>query len=372
MKQKLLTDLFKAYFDARRHKRKTLSALKFELNYEAEIFRLYDEIVNRKYKINRSICFISFSHVTREIFAGDFRDRIIHHLVYNYLNPFFERIFVNDSFSCRNKKGVSYGIKRANHFIRSCSNNYKKDCYILKLDVSGYFMSIDKKILFDKIKEILKRYSKEIKFDSNLVLWLIEKIIFNDPTINCVIKGKRKDWIGLPKSKSLFYSISGRGLPIGNLTSQLFANLYLNDFDRFVKCKLKCKYYGRYVDDILIIHKDKSFLMSLFLILDEYLQINFKLRLHPKKIYLEHFKYGVLFLGRIILPYRMYLKNMTKGNIYKKFNYWSSIFKTGKLSEKQRIKFLSCYFSYSGVLMSCNAYNLRQKFMTILSGLMQE
>jgi RNA-directed DNA polymerase len=366
MSSKLLEDLFRAYFDARKNKRKTISALKFELNYEAELFKLHDEIISRKYAISPSICFISFYPVRREIFAGDFRDRIVHHLIFNYLNPFCERIFSNDSYSCRTGKGTSYGVKRANHFIRSCSENYQKDCYILKLDISGYFMSIDKNILFEKIEKILKKFKSQIDFDYALVLWLVQKVIFNDPTENCVVKGKKEDWVGLPKSKSLFFSVKDSGLPIGNLTSQLFANLYLNEFDYFVKYKLKCKYYGRYVDDLLFIHQDKKFLASLFSILDAYLRDNLMLRLHSKKIYLQHFKHGVVFLGRFILPYRVYLKNRTKGNIHKKIEQWLIISGAGKISQKQKRKAVSRYFSYSGMLKSCNAYKLSQKFKRMI------
>jgi len=223
-------------------------------------------------------------------------------------------------------------------------------------------MSIDKEILFGKIAELLKKFEKEITFDQDLILWLAEKVIFNDPTKNCVIKGKRSDWVGLPKSKSLFFSGKDKGLPIGNLTSQLFANLYLNDFDHFVKCRLECQYYGRYVDDLVIIHRDKKFLAALPPVLGNYLQDKLLVRLHPKKVYLQHCRKGVTFLGRIILPYRTYLKNKTKGNIYRKMEEWLAVSKTGKVSEAEKNKTLSRYFSYVGMLESCNTYNLRRKF----------
>ncbi len=367
MSSKLLADLFQAYFDARKNKRKTQSAIKFEMNYEREIFKLRDEILNKKYEISPSICFISFFPVKREIFAGDFRDRIVHHLIFNYLNPFCERIFISDSYSCRAGKGTSYGVKRADRFIRACSENYKKDCYTLKLDIAGYFMAIDKNILFKKIKDILKKFESEINFDQALVYWLIEKVIFNDPTKTCIVKGERKDWIGLPESKSLFFSERNRGLPIGNLTSQLFANLYLNDLDHFVKYELGCKHYGRYVDDLLFIHRDKKFLASLFCVLDAYLRKNILLKLHTKKIYLQHFSRGVVFLGRVVLPYRIYLRNNIKKNIHKKINQWKIILKADKISKNQKNKIISCYFSYRGMLTSCNAYKLKQKLKAKLS-----
>jgi len=255
-------DLFKAYYDARKNKRSTINALAFEVDYETKLFQLYEEIKNRQYQISPSICFISFKPVQREIFAADFRDRIIHHLIYNYISPFFERLFINDAYSCRVGKGTSYGIKRVNHFIRSCSHNYSRDCYILKLDIKGYFMGIDRSLLYQKVEQTLSRFKNKINFDLDLVLYLIQKVIFNDPTKDCRLKGKREDWLGLPKTKSLFYAGENKGQPIGNLTSQLFGNVYLNDFDHFIKCRLKCRYYGRYVDDMVIVHQDKEYLKS--------------------------------------------------------------------------------------------------------------
>ncbi len=241
-----------------------MNALAFEIDYESKLFELGEEIKNGKYEISRSICFISFEPVQREVFAADFRDRIIHHLIYNYINPYFERLFINDSYSCRIGKGTSYGIERVDHFIRSCSKNYKNDCYILKMDIKGYFMSMDRNILYEKVEKILNRFKPEIKFDFGLVLYLVRKVIFHDPTGNCIIRRIKNDWAGLPKSKSLFFAGKDKGFPIGNLTSQLFGNIYLNDFDHFIKHKLGFRYYGRYVDDFLLFIRTRSVLNPLF------------------------------------------------------------------------------------------------------------
>jgi len=363
MPSKLLVDLFQAYYDARKNKRGTLNAIKFEMNFEKEIFKLHEELVSQKYEISPSTCFISFQPVRREIFAGAFRDRVVHHLIFNYLNPFCERTFINDSYSCRKGKGTSYGVKRADHFIRSCSSNYKKDCHILKLDISGYFMSINKNILFQKVEGIVEKYKHEINFDREAFFWLIKKVIFHDPVKNCVVRGKREDWVGLPKSKSLFCAKENCGLPIGNLTSQLFGNIYLNDFDKFIKHKLNCKYYGRYVDDILIIHQDKLFLKSLVSLLDNYLNKNLLIRIHPKKIYLQHFSKGVIFLGRVIKPYRINIKNHIKGNMRRKMFKLKIFFENSESKEKKDIqKLISCLNSYLGILQSCSAHKLALKF----------
>lgn len=131
--------------------------MSFEINYEQNLFELHNEIVCRTYKCRRSICFIVDKPVKREIFAADFRDRIVHHLVYNYMYPVLDKIFIKDSYSCRKGKGTLYGINRVIDFIKNCSENYVKDCYVLKLDIKGYFMSINKNILFNKLKIIIYR-----------------------------------------------------------------------------------------------------------------------------------------------------------------------------------------------------------------------
>jgi len=234
----LLADLFRAYYDARKNKRKTINALKFELEYEKNLFALFREIKDRTYKIGPSTCFVVDRPVKREIFAADFRDRIIHHLIFNYINPIFEKHFIKDSYSCRLGKGTSFGIQRVDYFLRACSENYQKDCWILKLDIRGYFMSMDRNILYRKIERRFGKL-KNMDFDRDLILYLIRTIIFNDPTKNCYVKGSRENWVGLPKSKSLFFSKKNKGFPIGNLTSQLFGNIYLDEFDHFVKENLK-------------------------------------------------------------------------------------------------------------------------------------
>lgn len=373
--KKLLYNLFQAYYDARKNKRSTINALAFEIDYESKLFLLYNEIKTETYKIGKSICFISFKPVKREIFAADFRDRIVHHLIYNYISPIFERLFLNDIYSCRIGKGTLYGIKRLNHFICSCSKNYKQDCYVLKLDIKGYFMSIDKHILYKKIENTLK---KQISFSFHpqnnilpisvniaFILRLIYKIIFNDPTKNCKIKGNKENWQGLPKSKSLFFSKENKGLPIGNLTSQLFANIYLNEFDHFVKYKLACKYYGRYVDDIVIVHTNKEYLKKIIIDIKKYLKEELLLELHPKKIYLQHFSKGVAFLGAIIKPYRIYIKNKTKGEFYKKIQYWKNFKKVNNFYRSREVKnkFLSSINSYLGLMKKYNTIKLRKKML---------
>jgi len=327
--KKLLQDLFQAYYDARENKRKSASVLEFELEYEKNLFALFEEIKNREYKIGPSTCFVVKKPVRREIFAADFRDRVIHHLIFNYINPIFEKHFIKDSYSCRIGKGTSFGIRRVGHFIRSCSENHQKDCWILKLDIKGYFMAIDRNILFEKIERKLKTL-QTANFDINLMLYLLRAIVFHDPTKNCRVRGKRDDWIGLPKSKSLFFAEKDRGFPIGNLTSQLFGNIYLDGFDHFVKEKLEIKHYGRYVDDMVFVHQNKTCLKSIIPKIRNYLQNELRLTLHPKKIHFQHFSKGVKFLGTYILPERVYIEKRTKRNFCDKVEYWNDVLKNNE------------------------------------------
>ncbi|MDP3043116.1 MAG: reverse transcriptase domain-containing protein [bacterium] len=359
-------DLFQAYYDARKNKRNKPSSLDFEINYERNLFELADEIWSGRYSPGASVCFIIEQPVKREIFAASFRDRIVHHLIYNYINPMLDPRFINDCYSCRIGKGTLYGIKRINHFIRSCSENYKKDCYILKLDIKGYFMSIDREILYNKV-EGLKVLERELP--PCLLINLIKKTIFYDPAKNCRINGKKSDWAGLPKSKSLFFAAPNKGLPIGNLTSQLFGNVYLNDFDHFIKGRLKCRYYGRYVDDIIIMHRDKEFLKSIIPEIRRYLFEKLGLNLHEKKIYLQHFSKGVKFLGAVIKPYRIYIANRTKGNFYAKIRKWNELLAAmnNKISKEQVKEIIACANSYLGLMKHYKTKKLRRKLFKSFS-----
>ena len=362
--QQLLYDLFQAYYCARKNKRASASVLAFEVEYERNLFELHREIIERRYEVRPSFCFVSKKPVLREVFAADFSDRVVHHLVYNYISPFFERLFIHDSYSCRKGKGTSYGIKRIEHFLRSCSRNHKRDCYILKLDISGYFMSIDRSLLYSKVKHVILRYQHTAVFDTDLVLYLIREIIFHDPTAGCIVKGDKRDWIGLPKSKSLFFAEQNRGIPIGNLTSQLFGNVYLDDFDHFVKCQLGCRYYGRYVDDFIVVHPNKKYLKSIIPVFERYLEEKLYLQLHQKKIYLQHVSKGVLWLGVFIKPYRKYIRNRTKGNFFAAIRSWNGVIeKAGGLPKSTVEKFVATMNAYLGMLGHCNTYKLRQKLL---------
>jgi hypothetical protein len=361
-----------AYLDARHHKRWKTNTLQFSAHSEENLLRLAIEIKNRTYRIKPSLCFIAFEPIKREIFAGDFRDRIIHHLIFNELNPYYDRLFINDCYSCRKNKGTDYGIKRIDHFIKSASQNYQKPTYVLKLDISGYFMNIDRQRLYQKNKFLIKRFFSAESKKINILFYLLRLVIFNDPTKNCHSRGKIGDWDGLPKNKSLFFAPKGKGLPIGNLTSQLFGNVYLNDFDHFVKEKLKCRYYGRYVDDMVFVSADKKFLKSLIPKIDAYLKHELGLKLHPKKIYLQPYQNGLKFLGAIIKQNRIYIGSRIKSNFYKKIKAINKIplkkSRKSPLSPKGSALDSSFLNSYLGLMKKYQTYNLRRKIIISADG----
>ncbi len=356
-----LAEMFEAYFNCRNNKRNTANAIAFEVDYESNLVKLCEEINNGTYQIGRSIAFIVDKPVKREIFAADFRDRVVHHLVIGKINHLFEKQFIHDSYSCRVGKGTLFGIQRIDKFIRQCSTNYNKDCYILKLDLQGFFMSIDKKILFEKLQYFINQ--KYTANDKDLIIKLCKKIIFNDPTKNCIIKGKRSDWDDFPSQKSLFHCAENSGLPIGNLTSQVFANFYMDSFDHFVKHDLKIRYYGRYVDDFVIVHESKEHLKNLIAKLTAYLQLNLQATIHPKKIYLQHYSKGVKFLGTVILPNRIYIASRTKGNFYNAIEKHNKIVRNHKPTKEEQQAFQSSMNSYLGIMKHYKSYKMRKKML---------
>ena len=360
-----IEELFYAYFSCRKNKRNTHNALKFEVDYEYNLFLLKEEIENGTYSPGRSIAFIVNKPVKREIFAADFRDRVVHHWLINKLNPLFENVFIPDSYACRVGKGTHYGVARVNQFIKECSENYTKDCYVLKLDIQGFFMHIHRTILVNSLKKFV--YSNYHQPDINLVIELLEKVIFNAAAENCFIKGKKKDWKGLPNNKSLFHSPKNCGLPIGNLTSQVFANFYMHAFDSYVKNELGISYYGRYVDDFVIVHPNKEFLKSLLPKLSNFLSANLKLTLHPNKIYLQHYSKGVKFLGTIIKPNRIYIANRTKGNFYHALHYYNQKIKVKRPTGSEKQAFRSMVNSYLGILKHYQTFRIRKKMVSKIS-----
>lgn len=360
-----IEDVFEAYYDCRRTKRRTVNALSFELNYEQELIRLCEEINDNTYKIGRSIAFIVKYPVQREIFAADFRDRIVHHLVISKINDLLEKEFMPNSYSCRKGKGVLYGVRSIQSQIEDCVAKYGQSCHILKLDIRSFFMSIDKNVLYLMLVNFLNE--KYHNPDKHIVLRLVKQIIFNSPNENCVIKGKKSDWNGLPKHKSLFNSGKYKGLPIGNLTSQIFANFYLDKLDKYVTEELGIEHYGRYVDDFVLMHPSKEYLLYAHKKIRDFLKSYLKLDLHPNKFYLQHYSKGLKFIGAVIKPECVYIGSRSKGNLYNKIYKLLPQMAQSVKSTLEKLPYLSsCVNSYLGFMRHYNTYNLRSRVLKLL------
>lgn len=312
----LLADLYHSYLDARKHKRCKGYQLDFEMNLEHNLCLLADELLTRTYRPGRSMVFIVHEPKQREVFAASFRDRVVHHLYYRYTHELFESTFIHDSYSCIKGRGTHFGVNRLEHHIRQESENYKVLCFVLKMDIEGYFINIDRHRLLDICLKTLRRmYSRkpvgrnttwgEI-MDCEMVEWLTEVFVMHNPISDFSFISPMSEWEGLPTNKSLFYSRSNCGLPIGNLTSQLFSNIYLNRLDQFMKREMHCRHYGRYVDDFYVVSTSREWLEGLIPKVRKFLRDDLGLELHSKKISMLRVESGVEFLGQFLKPYRRY------------------------------------------------------------------
>ena len=300
----LMKELWRAYYDARKGKRSTLDEHLVELNAAENLVNLHDAIMEGCYRTGRGIAFIVWRPVTREIFAAPFRDRIVHHFLYNMVANWWDKRLICDAYSCRKRKGVLYGVDRMEHHIRSVSDNYERAAYVVKLDIRGYFMSLPREGLMQRVKWGLDREFPERGqlYQTLMILW--QTIIFDDPCDGVIRKGSLEDWDMLDSNKSLFCQPPGQGIVIGNLSSQLLSNLYLDLLDRFVKYDLGYKHYGRYVDDFYMVVTEEELPQAKRDIgaIADYLT-SLKLTLHPEKILIQEVHKGVPWLGSVIYPW---------------------------------------------------------------------
>ena len=368
--EQLVSDLRRAYKEARKQKANTGSCIRCSIEEEVEIDELARTVIDGSYAMRPSICFLVDVPVIREVIAADFRDRIIHHYLFDYLNSQLERELIEDCYSCRKGKGTGYGVDRLEHHIRSCSQNYTREAWALQLDISGYFMSIDRWKLYVMAMELMARIGRKRNREGillkdlpkhHLVERLLATVILYDPMQNCEIR----DWKGLfaqlPRKKSLRYAPEGIGLPIGNLTSQMFSNLYMNCFDQWVKRYLKVKHYGRYVDDSFYISTDREWLLSLVPQIDAYLRTNLGLHLNLAKTKLTEIHQGVTFLGIHIKPFRRFLKTESLQRMRQRVKEMTTISKVSLEKEDIQHLLLSKANSMLGMLSGTSSYNLRKE-----------
>lgn len=374
-------EMITAYLSCRKHKRGTPEAISFEINWEENLLQLYHDILDRSYDISPSSAFIVHVPVQREVFAATFRDRIVHHWLISKLTPFFEEYFIPDAYSCRPGRGTLFGVNRIRQFIRECSNNYTQDCWVLKCDLRTFFMSIERNKLAGKLYLFIEEYYTDE--DKDLVLWLTRKIVLHDPVYKCRLCCKPYEWRGLPKDKSLFaingflmpcerkiwnkppaeeepVSLFAMGMPIGNLTSQWFANFYLTPLDKFVMHDLGIKYYGRYVDDFVLVHKDKEYLKQTVPLMEKFLKEELGLSLHPNKRLLQHYSKGLKFLGTVTHFNARLAGKRVKTGMYTMIRKWNALALERPLTRADLLNLRASTNSYLGLLRQMNTYRLRK------------
>lgn len=365
----LLIDLLEAYRLASENKRTSENCIRFETCFEEEISSLAHAILARTYTISPCSCFVVTSPVKREIVAAEFRDRVVHHYIHHYIAPHLERLLITDCYSCRPGKGTHFGVNRLEHHIRSASQNYTRPAYCLQLDIQGYFMHINRQLLYQKAMKLMERIGETRNAEGILlrdqpkhehVAYLLKIIIMHDPIQDCIYKGNTQLFAQIPHEKTLHHSPPGCGLPIGNLTSQLFSNLYLNDFDHYVKRTLKIKHYGRYVDDFFLIDTDREKLMALIPVIKNRLKTEYGLDIHPHKIQLQEVKKGITFLGIHLKPYRRYLSKSARKRIYHQVKSLNNTPEKELSCSKVRAFLLSSANSYLGILNATASYKFKR------------
>lgn len=381
-REQLLFDLYIAFFNAARHKHKMAYVVKFERDLRQNLEELCDDLLTRRYVAQPSKCFIVNYPKKREVFAAMFRDRIVHHLYFRYTHQLFERTFIADSYSCIEGRGTHYGIARLRQHIRQVSQNWQQPAYALSLDIRGYFMHIDRARLLKIATDSLRKMAthkvgmtddvpipsgvlltpatrwQDIR-DMRFILWLTEQIIMLDPMEHCIIVGDDSDWDGMDHAKCMRYVQPGLGLPIGNLTSQLYSNVYMNPFDQFIKRDILCEHFGRYVDDSVMVDACREWLMEQVPKVREFLADELGLHLHMGKLHIREVHQGVEFLGAFLKPYRDYVSNKTLERMARNIT-------SLDLSDIRHAE--ASINSYMGVLSHTSSYRIRQQLFEEMDG----
>jgi hypothetical protein len=295
-------ELVQAYLDCRQTKRSSASALAFEQDQERQLARLYDELADGSYRPGCSICFIITRPKPREVWAAEFRDRIVHHLLYNRIAPRFYHAFISDTCACIPGRGTLYAAQRLEAKIRSASQNWSRPLWYLKCDLANFFVSIDKQVLWRQIGA---------RVTEPWWLWLASVILFHDPRQDVEFRGDRRLLERVPPHKRLASQPAHLGLPIGNLSSQFFANIYLDALDQHVKHQVRARHYVRYVDDFILLHESPQWLNAALASIDAFLPATLGACLNPSKTILQPVDRGVDFVGHVIKPWHTRTRRRT-------------------------------------------------------------
>lgn len=279
-------NLLEAWQEFKRGKTQKKDVEEFELHLMDNVLALHRDLVTKTYVHGPYHAFRISDPKPRHIHKASVRDRLLHHALYRILYPFFDRTFVTDSYSCRVDKGVHRALKRFQAFESRASKNYTKTVWVLKGDVRKCFASVDQAVLMGILEK---------RIADPDILWLLERVITSFDS-------------GTP----------GTGLPLGNLTSQLLINIYLNELDQFMKHEVKARYYIRYADDFVVFSQDKEELKNILVLIDAFLRLNLRLELHPDKVFIKTISSGVDFLGWVHFPDHRVLRTVTKKRMMKR------------------------------------------------------
>lgn len=338
-------ELYNSYLEARKGKRYRDDVLKFTDDLESNLIELQNELIWQTYKVGKYRPFFVYEPKKRLVMALDFKDRVAQWSVYRQLNPYYDRLFIDDSYACRKGKGSHEAADRLQYWLRQTERKPEK-WYYLKLDISKYFYRVDHAVLLDILRKRIK--------DERL-LHLLATIINSEEQAFGLPAGVSPD--DCPEEEWL-YDV---GMPIGNLTSQLFANIYLNELDQHCKHELHLHYYIRYMDDIIILHNDKKELQAvkddIEVLLKEklHLDLNSKTAIRPTSL-------GVEFVGYRIYSTHRKLKKQTARRIIRTVTRLSKALSEGTLTQEE---FDRRAASYKGIFIHCNCYGLRRKLNAI-------
>ncbi|MBI2666148.1 hypothetical protein HYX13_00900 [Candidatus Woesearchaeota archaeon] len=330
-------NLFLAFRKARKGKTLLPYVIAFEQHLDDNLLELRTELLLHSYRPRPLKSFILRDPKTRTISVSEFRDRIVHHAICNIIEPFFEKTFIYDSYANRKRKGTLAAIERLESFAEKVSKNntivqkiQKKNCvrgFCLKADIKKYFDTVDHKKLMEILREKIK--DKEL-------LFLVSTILQN------------------------YSTMESKGMPLGNLTSQFFANVYLNELDQFVKHQLKAKYYLRYVDDFVILDNDAEKLQKYRLKIDAFLQNVLFLSLHENKSKIFPLSRGILFLGMRVFPHHRRLRKKSLGRVYLKLAMYGKEYLEKKRTYDSIYDFLEGWIAYA---KQANTYKLRKRML---------
>lgn len=365
-----LESVIEADLDCRRHKRNTVNEQLWELDAVKNDVRLWRELQSGTYEIGYSIVFLVKYPVLREVFAGAYKDRVVHHWIYLRLNPLFEKYLYPFMMSNRKGRGTLAAVMKTYSDINAVSDKNANDCHIYKFDFKGFFMSIDKRILNTKLQAFIdERYEG---CDKDALKWLVEKVVMHCPQERCRYKSPKEMWAGLSPSKSLFGQDRYHELAIGNLTSQIFANFYLRDAMTFLLDN-GMNHLSQYVDDVVAVVQDKKTLFDVIPKFRRYLKEELNIELHRKKSYIQHYTKGVSFVGAVIRKDRIYPSRRMRHNMLrlaesKKKNIWNSMQSYLGLSSrfsayKLRLTMVHSVAVKTGMNVKVNKYCLVAKFL---------